>query len=127
MALLLYTGISRVLPVNCAAFRVLCNFRSISLLQAPSPFGRAHRLPVVYVNSTDIIVYIGSALSSALSSACGMGLNMAAEVIMSASLWTAQVNIPWFLAGTGVGAPAGTVAGSAAFGDSRLLPLVSLR
>lgn len=40
-------------------------------------------------------------------------------------IWAANVNIPWFLAGAGVGVHAGvTAAGAITTGDSRLFALV---
>ena len=41
-------------------------------------------------------------------------------------IWAANVNIPWFLAGVGVGVPAGVAAaGASTNGDSRAFALVS--
>lgn len=43
-------------------------------------------------------------------------------------IWAANLNIPWFLAGVGVGVPAGiAAAGAATNGDGRAFALVSSR
>ena len=48
------------------------------------------------------------------------------ESFKTVMIWAANVNIPWFLAGAGVGVPAGvTAAGAATTGDGRVFALVS--
>lgn len=50
---------------------------------------------------------------------------MAQLLLESGALWASGLNVPWFLAGAGLGAPAAV--GTVSTGDSKLLSLVSYR
>lgn len=54
-------------------------------------------------------------------------MNMAgdlAESLKTAVIWGAGLNVPWFLAGAGIGVPAGVAVSSVLTGNSRVFTVV---